>query len=73
MSRAEAVGNSGKFYKAMVGITRLFPQITSKAESAEMTKFLRQGTLTDVIDLPCYASIVQGQIHRKFCGYLATV
>lgn len=37
-----------------------------------MTEFLRQGTLTDVIDLPCFASIVQGQIHHKFCGYVAT-
>lgn len=37
-----------------------------------MTEFLRRGALMDVIDLPCYASIVQGQIHLKFCEYLAT-
>lgn len=34
-----------------------------------MTEFLRQDALMDVIDLPCYVSIVRGQIRHKFCGY----
>ena len=41
MGRTAVVGKSGKFYR--VGIARLFPEVTSKAETTEMPEFLRQG------------------------------